>query len=204
MHTTDIEKFYSKIDDSINLVNAHARTKSLSKIIKACRLKPHNIFTNSFNEKKLENFWADEFGNALRIKNKSPYIILNDPEVCSNAKISTDLFFGNSFDKLSENARYIIIIEGKGSSCICFYGADEYFRAFNYSFKVERISPLVLGVKLLNEFFEKLNFSSIYEIDKNIIDECMLQYPISRCIVSAWPTKSNELGLYVEKLRRRK
>jgi hypothetical protein len=204
MHTADIEKFYSKIDDGINLVKTHTRNKSFSKIIKACRLKPHSIFTNNFNEKKLENFWADEFGNALRFKNKSPYIVLNDIEVCSNAKISTDLFFGNSFEKLSESAKSIIIIEGDASNCICFYGTDEYFRAFNYAFKAERISSLCLGIKLLNEFFNKINFNAICEIDKNIINDCMLQCAVSRCIISPWPTKSNEVGSYIEKLRRRK
>jgi hypothetical protein len=195
MQNSDIEKFYHRIDSHIKLVQSHTGINNISEIIKNCRLKPYNIFTNSFKkELTYENHWADEFGNSLLIENKIPKIILGNTQLPESTKISTDLFFGNSIKSTIDNSKLIFIATGNyfGKDFIftSLYGNDEYLRTFiNYN-KWYRVSPLFLGLNTINTILNYKNNSQPIEIDKKQLD-FILPLNIKRCVIIALPIKKD-------------
>lgn len=172
---TDLETLYNKISGRIDLVGTMlGDVDLLPKIIKSCRLKPYSIFSGDYQSKLVfEEYWVDEFGNSLKIKNKIPRIIMNDTQISKNTKISTDLFFGNSTDAIAKNSKCVFIINGKfDKSCyfVSFYGKDEYIRSFFFYEKLARVSPILLGLNTLRELFRNINSVLRRNIDKNKMD----------------------------------
>lgn len=167
---TDLETLYSKIEKRMDLIGAHlSDVEILPMIMKSCRLKPYSIFSNDYQSRTVyEPHWVDEFGNSLKIMNKSCKIILNDVQINKNAKISTDLFFGNSIDSIAKNSECVLLITGKiNAPCYlaAFYGKDKFLRCFFYNKKTIRISPLILGMNTLHGFF--INIRSVLKKDIN-------------------------------------
>src|SRR5271165_1274474 len=172
---TDLETLYNRIDGRINLVGTYVGDIDLMpKIIRSCRLKPYSIFSGDFQSKIVfEEHWVDEFGNSLKIENKIPKIVMNDTQINKNTKISTDLFFGNSINTIAKNSKCVFIINGeidKNCYFVSFYGKDDYLRSFFFYEKLARVSPLLLGINTMREFFRNINSVLRRDIDKNKID----------------------------------
>jgi hypothetical protein len=123
----DIETFYSKIRLSMIDAKAHAKNDSLSLIIRACRLKPAEVFSKKFTFKRsLYRKWYDEFYNSIYIENEIKLTIgdLSAPKHC------TDLFYGNSIKTTAKNSKFALFAIGYDFCFAAFYGHDEYIRAF--------------------------------------------------------------------------
>jgi hypothetical protein len=184
---TDLETFYNRIDGRIQLIGSYLNNSDkLPKIIKSCRLKPYSIFSDHFQNKVVfEPHWVDEFGNSLKIKNKSFNIILNDTEINKNTKISSDLFFGNSIEVIAKNSKCVLVINFEcNQRCylVSFYGNDGYLRCFFYYKVIAQISPVLLGINTLVDFFENIHNIIKENINKNKMD-LLIKLDVLDCIV---------------------
>jgi hypothetical protein len=185
---TDIETLYNKIDGRINLIGSYiGDPELLPKIIKSCRLKPYSIFSGNHQSKTVfEHHWVDEFGNSLKIEDKTLKIVMNDIQINKNTKISTDLFFGYSIDRVAKNSKCVLVINGEffDEPCYCavFYGKDEFLRSFFWYKELTKISPLLLGINTLREFFKNIHNLIKSDIDKNKID-MSIKFNVLDCIV---------------------
>jgi hypothetical protein len=198
MKSQDIENLYHKINGHILLVAAYTGNDYLKKIIKSCRMKPYSVFNNTYTEgTKFEQHWVDEFGNSMRFKDKTPYLIYNDSEISTNTRTSTDLFYGWGVQKVSQNSRFALIASTsyfeKSCYLVAFYGEDEYIRAFLYNGKWNKISPLMLGLNTLEEYFKNIDSPWIIDIDDKKIDKIFGQ-KVNKCIMTAWKPKQNILN----------
>lgn len=200
MHSSDLEKFYTKINGHINLVGAYMEDESLVRIIKTCRLKPYSVFTNDLNPKtSLETYWVDEFGNSLRFKDKLPYILHHDTQLTLDTKTSTDLFFANSIETTIGNSKLAFIMHGKYFEqvvmLIALYCQDEYIRAFMYDGRWNRISPLLLGLNTIREIFKRVGSRNAIDVDKRLIDDAF-HFEVEKCVLT--PIKEDMLSFLNE------
>lgn len=186
MKNTDIESFYKRIDKDILLITAITKIQNLSKIIKACRLKPYSIFDKNIEVKYgRENHWVDEFGNSLKFYNIEPQIVIDDTNIKDCTKISTDLFYGNSIHNIVKNTKYMLLAIGNRNSVAALYCNDEYIRCFLISNTMcSRISPLLLGIKTLNIFIKNI----MGEINVKELD-CLIPFKVERCVITSLPIK---------------
>lgn len=195
MHNSDLEHFYHKINNKLSLIKPFTGDEVLVKIIKSCRLKPYSVFDNTYQLKaSFEEHWVDEFGNSLKFQHRIPHIILNDIELSENTKISTDLFFGNSIQKIKANSKFVLIVDGllfnKPIHFIFFYGKDEYIRSFMFRTKWIRISPITMGIKALHIFFKNSMNTKIVDINKEQLDFA-IPIDIKKCITIGIPIKQD-------------
>ena len=185
---SDIETIYNRIRSRIDLIGSYMDdTHFLPKIIKSCRLKPYTLFTNDFNSKFVfEPHWVDEFGNSLWIKNKTIKIIINDTQINPNTKISSDLFFANSVDTIARNSKCVMIVNVEHCNLITFYGKDEYLRTFILNGEIARVSPILLGINSLREYFKSMDSIPPSHINHNNLD-LLIKSNIVNCLVSFQP-----------------
>lgn len=183
MKNPSLENFYLKIDKSILLVESFIEIKNLSFIIKACRLKPFDLFFSSKKSAykiKLYKHWFDEFSNSLKIvKNKKLKIIYHDTIFLSKNIPCTDLYFGLLPEKIAKISKLIHVISLKGVKdkqyIITFLGVDNYLRSYLFNHQVWLpISPLVLGIKSLQNIASHLDIRYFHKIlnKNNILPSC--------------------------------
>jgi hypothetical protein len=151
MLNIDLETFYKRIKKSIEVVVAFSGNQQYRAIIRACRLKPLEVFRGNIKyTPQLYKIWADEYGNTLNVE--SGNITLNDPVTPPKSKQTTDLFFGIPFNQHIEKAMRGIFFGNDFPEMIAFYGYDEYIRCVNVSgFGMVRISPLEFGLEPLSK-----------------------------------------------------
>lgn len=152
MLNTDLETFYKRIKKSIEIVVAYTDNHQYKSIIRACRLKPLEVFSNEvkYRSPQLYKIWADEYGNTLNMI--SGNITLNDPLAPAKTRQTTDLFFAMPFNQHIDKAMRGLFLGNDYPEMIAFYGRDEYIRCVNVSgFGMTRISPLEFGVDILHK-----------------------------------------------------
>src|SRR5258708_1755722 len=196
MNTIDLENLYVKIRGRISLIGSYIQNENIVDVIKSCRLKPYSIFVGEFKPgTRLEDHWVDEFGNSLKIKDKIPTILLNDPCISENTKISSDLFYGSAINNIAETSKSIFLAQGKyiGSyfCLVAVYCSDEYYRVFAYNGKWNRISPLLLGVNTHYELLKHMGKHYV-EIDKKRLD-LLIDFDVEKCALISLPIRSDKL-----------
>jgi hypothetical protein len=188
MKNTDIESFYKRINKDINLITAITKIPNLSKIIKACRLKPYSIFDKNIEVKYgREYHWVDEFGHSLKLDGGKPQIILYDDNIIQEcSQTLTDLFFGNPIKEAIKDSKSLLIAHGDMASLIALYCNDGYLRCYKILGlgRYIRVSPLLLGIKTLNTFIKNV----MGEIDVKELD-CLVPFKMDRCIITSLPIK---------------
>lgn len=196
MKNIDIENFYKKIAGRTSLIAAYTERPVLEKIIRACRLKPHSVFMDNFRfTTKLENHWVDEFGNSAYIDSTEIKIKLNDLNIHTNSKTSTDLFYGSSVRTTAQKSKFALIASGKFVNdnilIASFYGNDEYIRTFLYNNTWSKVSPLIIGFDALSVFFNNINYQW-----NEIKPDFGGMLKIDKCITTAWPTKRDIVSYF--------
>lgn len=183
---TDLESLYNKINGRIELIGSALEDDILPKIMKSCRLKPYSIFSGTFQSRKVfETYWVDEFGNSLIIENKKLKILMNDTQINKNTRISTDLFFANNIDDIAKNSKCALIINGVAeNNCyfVAFYGKDDYLRVFFCNKELVRVSPLLLGMNTLRDYYKNIHTVFRNNLDKNKLD-LLLKFDVVDCMI---------------------
>jgi hypothetical protein len=191
MYNCDLETFYKRIDGQVKLVAAYTENPSLYTIIKACRLKPYSVYKNGFKyATTLERHWVDEFGITLKL-DKKECRILSSEDVLS----STDLFYGIDTTTLLKTSRAALFAAGKRDYIILSLGQDDYLRCHAFTDKVHIISPLLLGLKTLNQFYNNINNGFVNVIDKTSLD-LIYKIEIEKCVASIMPPNQNILSYF--------
>lgn len=154
--THSLDFIHGKLEKYIRLVQSYAEIKELSFIIKSCRIKPIQYVEKRSSYVSFYRTWFDEFGNSLNLINKKINITYNDLSIDRNMIVSTDMYYGLSFDKIFKISKLAFIFAGKdedlNSDCamICFLGIDNFLRCYMYLYNEwTQISPLYLGMKNL-------------------------------------------------------
>jgi hypothetical protein len=199
----DIEKFYSRIDKQVSLAAEYINDKSFINIIKSCRLKPYSYFMNNTHPKNImfEALWVDEFGNSIGLKENKVKINLDDPNI-KNTQSSTDLFYGNSVNKIGDQSQKVIYCIDNSESPVVFlgfFGSDEYFRCFICEGEnINRISPLLLDVKSLDKIitYSRINYTKEFsqeDIHFNI------PFEVKKCLLFDWKDRDS-IGLNLKSI----
>src|ERR1700733_12731821 len=128
MLNTDIETFYKRIRKSIEIVIAYTGNEQYRSIIRACRLKPIEVFSNEvkYKEPQLYKVWTDEYGNTLDVITGN--VILHNPSAPVKARQTTDMFFAIPFNQHIDKAMRGLFLGDDYPEMIAFYGHDEYIR----------------------------------------------------------------------------
>ena len=201
MKNIDIETFYDKIRLSLVDAKVHAKIDNMPAIIRACRLKPDEVFRKGFAFKRmLYKKWYDEFCNSIHIDNG---VKLTIGDLAAH-KCCTDLFYGNSIKTIAKNSKSALFatgtdVAGNGFYLISFYGIDEYIRTFILDkYTWVRASPLMMGIKTLEIFLANVDKVRIKELDKNELD-FVISFNINKCITTGWPTKQDIVSCFDNK-----
>ena len=157
MNNITLEQIYYILDKHIALAEAYTEIKGLAFIIKACRLRPKQLFNPSRKPKiQLYRWWVDEFGNSFKLIKKKIKIIYGDRSLEQSGCIYTDIYQGLSLEKIAKMSKLVSIMTGTeedlSSNCIflTFLGIDNYLRCYVYLYDGwQQISPLCLGLKNL-------------------------------------------------------
>lgn len=152
------EEYFEKIKPEVNLVSSYLEDNDIKEIIIKCRLKPYK-YNYSLNRKLiLRRHWVDEFNNSFILDEKKIKIIENDLSLTEKDVKYTDLYYGLPINKIIKISKLLHISIGKDEDfnqdcCVLtFLGIDNYLRTFAlYNGKVERRSPLCLGIKNLKK-----------------------------------------------------
>ena len=179
MKSPSIDSIYTILNKHILLVESYTEINNLSFIIKSCRLKPYNYLLNHKEDLILHEWWVDEFGNSLKIKNKKIKIIVNDLEIDRKKIICTDLYYGLSIEKISKISKLAHLFSGKEDSLQDFFvttflGIDNYLRTYMYDEGWQQISSLMLGLSNLKKIARHIDIQYFLELDnkENIIAPC--------------------------------
>lgn len=171
MKILSLNNFYDKIDKSVKLVESYTEIENLAWLIRACRLKPYDLFHNSSKyDLQLYRHWFDEFGNSFKlVKGKKIKIILNDLTISN--KHTTDFYYGLSINKvikMSEVAHFLCAKDEFGEHIIfvTFLGLDGFLRSYCFYSNWFRVSPLILGFNRLHTFTKFLDIKYFLKITK--------------------------------------
>lgn len=172
MKSPSIERIYNQINKTILLAESYTEIKNLSKIIKACRLKPYSfLFKKNFNKYHVQKHWVDEFSNSFKIdKNKKIKIIFNDLTI-KKPIICTDLYYGLNIEKIIKISKLFFIRIGLDYDSnihilISLIGIDDYIRTYLYEDdgNWKQISSLFLGFNKLQKIFNHLDIKYFLNI----------------------------------------
>lgn len=149
---------------------------TLIPIIRSCHLKPKSALQKGFNFDKteLEPEWLDDFGNVLNISNKKINIVYNSLELDRTKLIITDIHYGKTIKEISQMSQFAAVVCGIEEDFksnyfnLLFYGNDDILRNYVYIYGTwhKNYSPLMLGYKALQEYFNNMNIN--YFIESNI------------------------------------
>jgi hypothetical protein len=127
----------------------------------------------------LQRHWIDEWGNSLRIENKTAKIILNDLSLKQKRIISTDLYFGLSLNRAIKMSKMIYLCAGKdedlGQPCywLTLVGLDNYARSYLYLYgEWKQVPTLLLGLNqliILTQYFDLQYLKLLPELKINPI-----------------------------------
>lgn len=184
MKSPSIDVLYNQIDRHVLLTESYTEIVGLATIIKFCRLKPHSYVYEKKNSKiTLYDWWFDEYGNSLFIKDKKIKIIYNDLNIQTNT-ICTDLYYGLSLDKILKISKLALIFSGKDedllqkSAFVTFLGIDNYLRSYSLMYNEwKQVSSLLLGIDNLKLLINNLDIRYFQElkINKNFQAPCILE-----------------------------
>jgi len=157
MKVPSLDRLYIKLDKCVMLVEAYTEIKSLSFIIKACRLKPHDyVFGKRNNTTILYDKWFDEYGNSFTINNKKKIDIIYNDLRLKDKITSTDLYYGLSLPHIAKISKLVHLITGRDEDLyqecylLSFLGIDDYLRSYLYYYgEWQQVSPLMMGIKNL-------------------------------------------------------
>jgi hypothetical protein len=169
MRNLSLEQFYKKIKKKIVMLGGYLDDKSIVPIVRACRLKPIKVFSESFDfATSLEEAWVDEFNNVVEIKKKKIKVRWNASDV---SKTTTDIYRNETIDFIIAHSKLALIglYPGTENFILLLLGTDNYLRCYNYvNQHLDICSPLRVGVKMLKyylnsktgKYFKKLTVKS--------------------------------------------
>jgi hypothetical protein len=147
---------YDKINNKIKTVKAFTEIDYLDNIITACRLKPYKYLLSKRDD-RVPVWWVDEYYNSLMISKKT-HIIYNDLKIDRTKITSTDLYYGLSLSQILKISFAVhLVLSKEDCYLLTFLGIDNYFRSYLIEDgQVEKVSPLLLGIKPLQRIFKNL------------------------------------------------
>ena len=151
MRSVDLETFHRRIKNSIQIASDYVNEPLFGHLVRACRLKPHSVFTGQFQKNTLEYCWIDEFGYCLDLSSNRTLAIKQSP-TSNTTQIGTDLWFGLGTKALLPISKVAIL----HPSWLLLYGKDEYLRCFNLETR-NKASPLECGVELIIELLRNMD-----------------------------------------------
>lgn len=169
MRNLSLEQFYKRINKKIALLAGYLEDKTITTIVRSCRLKPIKSFSDSFDFSTcLEEQWVDEFNNLIEIKNKKVKLRWSATDV---NKTTTDIYRNASIDFIVSHSKSALIglYPGNENFILLLLGTDNYWRCYNYiDNQLSICSPLHVGIKTLRymvnckvgKYFQKLNIKS--------------------------------------------
>lgn len=166
MYSNSIDQFYKRIRSKIAVIGGYLDDKLICSIIKSCRLKPSDVFTNASFQLRvpsLERTWFDEFDHKLIITEKKKLEIRCQPHL---GKISTDLFRNETIEFIMKHSKYAFVglTPESENFTLLFMGSDNYLRCYSHNNGVfELCSPLTVGIKVLRRV---VNSRQIKQISK--------------------------------------
>jgi hypothetical protein len=153
MRNLSLEQFYKKINKKIAILAGYLEDKTIPSMIKACRLKPLRVFSDSFDfESSLENTWVDEFNNLIEIKKKKVKIRWNSANV---NQTTTDIYRNETIEFIASRSKLALVglFPGSENFILLLTGTDNYLRYYIYEDGVIGIhSPLQVGLKMLHYY----------------------------------------------------
>lgn len=175
MKSPSLESFYHKIDKKISLAQAYTEIEGLSYIIKSCRLKPSSyVFQDRENKITLHEWWFDEFGNSLQIKDKKINIIYNDLSLEREKIVCTDLYSNLDISKIVKVSKVAYVAAGKDDDfyrdiyLLGLLGLDDYWRCYLHLYgEWAQVSPLLIGLETLGIITKKIELKYFTELDNN-------------------------------------
>ena len=170
-------------------------------VIRACRLKPADIFSNYSTKIVLHNNWIDESGNRLEITSKKKVKVhLNDLNINRKSLVTTDLYENLPLNKISKISCLAFFLVGKDEDMdedhllVSFLGIDGFLRSFCYIYgELHKVPNLYLGYKVLKTIMEHrdIKFFKELKIKENIIFPCIRQL----AALSYWGPSKNFVSL---------
>lgn len=201
MNVTSLENLHILFDRQITLTSAWTEDPALESVIRSCRLKPADIFTNYSSKIVLHHNWIDESGNRLKITPKKKIRIhLNDLKINRKGLITTDLYENLPLNKISKISNLAFFLVGKDEDMeedhllVSFLGIDGFLRSFCYIYgQLHKIPNLYLGYKLLKTIMEHrdIKFFKELKFKENILFPCSRQL----AALSYWNPSKNFVSL---------
>ena len=169
MKNPSLDRFYDKIEKSLSVAQGYTELENLSRIIRACRLKPLALLSGEKYKLQLYRQWTDEFGNSFSIlKKKRTEVVYNDLSV---PRISTDIYYGLDLFKIARISTLSHLIIGYDEDIeqlfilITFLGMDNYLRSYLYMYgEWSCASPLLLGLVRLQTILRKSDIRYFHEL----------------------------------------
>jgi len=201
VNVTSLENLYILFDRQIALTSAWTEDPTLEFVIRACRLKPADMFEKYSEKLILHHNWIDESGNRLEIISKKKIKIhLNDLTINRKTLVTTDLYENlplSKISKISNLALFLLGVEedsGSDHILVSFLGIDGFLRSFCYIYgELHKIPNLYLGYKLLKIIIENrdIKFFKELKIKESIVFPCSRQL----AALSYWEPSKNFVSL---------
>jgi hypothetical protein len=179
-NSLSLDEFYIRHEKGLKLAEIFTEHKNLAKILKACRLKPYSVISDTKEKRQtLNRVWIDDWGNTLKFDLKKQIsIILNDLKNNRNKIIATDLYSNIGLLKTIKFADKIYLCLGKNEEnkveiTISCLGIDEYLRSFYFDEEWISIPPIMLGISNLSNIFEQTENYKKFENKENLPIPCL-------------------------------